>query len=78
IGKWQAVISGGGREMSSAGEQFIKKGIIDVVWYFDKNDAPPELMMVRSVWQNQTGSDTYIDGESFGKPVIVSKSNDSM
>ncbi|MDE4940557.1 hypothetical protein NAI66_11380, partial [Francisella tularensis subsp. holarctica] len=51
-------ISGGGREMSSAGEQFIKIGIRDVVWYFDKNDAPPELMRVRSVRQNQTGSDT--------------------
>lgn len=58
IGKWQAVISGGGRGMSSAGEQFIKNGIIDVVWYFDKNDAPPELMMVRSARQDQTGSDT--------------------
>ncbi|AEE26871.1 hypothetical protein [Francisella hispaniensis] len=58
IGKWQAVISGGGRGMSSAGEQFIKNGIIDVVWYFEKNDAPPELMIVRSVTQNQTGSNT--------------------
>ncbi|ADA79144.1 hypothetical protein [Francisella tularensis] len=67
IGKWQAVISGGGREMSSAGEQFIKNGIIDVVWYFDKNDAPPELMMVRSVRQNQTGSDTKKKTSKFKK-----------
>ncbi|APC95923.1 hypothetical protein IBE10_03735 [Francisella tularensis subsp. novicida] len=67
IGKWQAVISGGGRGMSSAGEQFIKNGIIDVVWYFDKNDAPPELMMVRSVRQNQTGSDTKKKTSKFKK-----------
>lgn len=58
IGKWQAVTSGGGRGMSSSGEQFIKDGIIDVVWYFDKNDAPPELLIVRSGGQNQSGSNT--------------------
>ena len=58
IGKWQAVTSGGGRGMSSSGEQFIKDGIIDVVWYFEKNDAPPELLIVRSGGQNQSGSNT--------------------
>ena len=58
IGKWQAVISGGGRGMSSSGEQFIKDGIIDVVWYFEKNDAPPELLIVRSGGQNQSSSNT--------------------
>ena len=58
IGKWQAVTSGGGRDMSSSVEQFIKDGIIDVVWYFEKNDAPPELLIVRSGGQNQSGSNT--------------------
>ncbi|MFV9924316.1 MAG: hypothetical protein AB8U93_00650 [Francisella endosymbiont of Hyalomma scupense] len=58
IGKWQAVTSGGGRDMSSSGEQFIKDGIIDVVWYFEKNNAPPELLIVRSGGQNQSGSNT--------------------
>ena len=58
IGKWQAVTSGGGRGMSSSGEQFIKDGIIDVVWYFEKNDVPPELLIVRSGGQNQSSSNT--------------------
>lgn len=38
-----------------------------MVWYFDKNDAPPELMMVRSVRQNQTGSDTKKKTSKFKK-----------
>lgn len=31
---------------------------IDVVWYFEKNDAPSELLIVRNRGQNQSGSNT--------------------
>lgn len=45
IGQWRAVIQRGSR--GSSGGQFLKDNIFDVVWYFDENDEPPQLMLVR-------------------------------
>ena len=45
IGQWKAVIQKGSR--GSSGGQFLKDNIFDAVWYFDENDEPPQLMLVR-------------------------------
>ncbi|GAB4221786.1 MAG: hypothetical protein Kow0076_0570 [Francisella sp.] len=64
IGQWHSVVSGGGIGLSSSGEQFIKKGIIDVVWYFDKNNAPPEIVIARSDMQNGSQSQNQNQNDS--------------
>ncbi|AIT09936.1 membrane protein [Candidatus Francisella endociliophora] len=66
IGKWQAVVSGGGRGMSSSGEQFTKDGIIDVAWYFENSDGPPQLMLVRNSNENQSSSRSNSDAKKKG------------
>lgn len=56
IGDWEAVVSGGGRGMGSSGGQFVKDGIIDVVWYFEDLDGPPQLLIARKANQSQSRS----------------------
>ncbi len=55
----------------------------NMVLIFHPNDQSKTLMSISDFNYNgnhRVGKslDTYIDGESFGKPIIVSKSNDSM
>ncbi|BCD89953.1 hypothetical protein fh0823_00920 [Francisella halioticida] len=52
IGQWKAVIQGDSNSGSS-GAQFIKDNIFDVVWYFEENDEPPQLMLVRKASQKK-------------------------
>ncbi|WP_150468119.1 hypothetical protein [Francisella sp. SYW-9] len=51
IGQWRAVIQKGSR--GSSGGQFLKDNIFDVAWYFDENDEPPQLMLVRKAYKKK-------------------------
>lgn len=64
IGKWKAVVTGGGRGLGTSGEQFIKDGIIDVVWYFEDADGPPQIMLVRNGNQNQNSNKSGSNSKS--------------